>query len=62
MKKARMKFDPIKEKLRKRAEREHKKIETNEKVEKAEMFFEQEGREKNGPLKEAKSIQSNATT
>ena len=41
-----MKFDPIKEKLRKRAEREHKKIETNEKVEKAEMFLKQEGREK----------------
>ena len=53
MKKARMKFDPIKEKLRKRAEREHKKIETNEK---AEMFLKQEGRERNGPLKEAESI------
>ena len=35
------------------------RIETNEK---AEMFLKQEGRERNGPLKEAKSIQSNATT
>ena len=41
-----MKFDPIKEKLRKRAERERKKIETNEKVEKAEMFLNRKGERK----------------